>query len=131
MTSKEAIREPAEWLAMDKAGWRKREGERWRGKWKVKREHEREEREGQTEEAERQEQWEPETRWVCTPTTTCSCSAPPPPLNPGSTTAQPRLTREEAKETHQECICTQRESQEEMDRRQGEQTAEQEARNTL
>ena len=45
---------------------------------------------------------------------------PPPPLHLGLTTTQLRLTTEEAKEAHQECTCTQRGLQEEMDQNQGE-----------
>jgi hypothetical protein len=127
-TSEGTIREPAKWLATDEAGWRKREGERWQGKWKVKREHEGEEREGQTEEAERQEQQEHETRQR-TPTTTRSRSAPSPPLHPGSTTAQLGLTTEQANEVHERCTHAQ-ETQRESQREEHERTAERGARNT-
>ena len=71
-TSEEAIRERSEWLALDKAEWREREGERWRGEWRASREQEEEEKGGQSRETERQEQREHDTRRVHTPTTTRS-----------------------------------------------------------
>jgi hypothetical protein len=43
-------------------------------------------------------------------------SAPPPFIHPESATTQLRLTPEEAREVHEECIHAQREIQEEMDR---------------
>ena len=48
-------------------------------------------------------------------TTTCPRSAPPPLVHPDSAAAQLGLTPEEAEEVHNECICAQREIQEEIE----------------
>jgi hypothetical protein len=67
---------------------------------------------------------------LSTPTTTHAQFTPLPPLHPGSTTAQLGRTTEEAEEAHRECTRPQRGLQEEIDRRQSEQTAEQGAHDT-
>jgi hypothetical protein len=126
--SEQAVREQAEWLAMDEIEWRERKEKRWRGEVRVDRRIGEGENRRRTEEAERQEQREAtqeRTTAIARP-----LSAPPPPVHPELATAQLGLTPEEAVEVHKECIRAQEEIQEEIeekDRVRRQQMAEQDA----
>jgi hypothetical protein len=109
--SEESIREQNEWLAKEKADWKKHKGERWRGKATADRENEGQDNQRRTQKVERK------TRQAQTTTTACPRSAPPPPVHPESVTAQLGLTPEEAQAIHKEGVRAQEEIQtEEEDR---------------
>jgi hypothetical protein len=122
--SKQAIRKQAKWLTMDKTEWRKCEDKRWQGEVRADGENREPENQERMEEATWQEQHGYETTQTHT-TITCPRSTPPPLIHPESATAQLRLTPEEAKEVHKECIHAQGELQREMQWEDREQEAKQ------